>query len=89
MDISVMDKVGIVFFILFIIWYVIVIVQGILAYGTAYRATKRGGDTGVALFGWFIVYSLAAMVPGLGIYLWKKSFKPPVVEKERDAYITG
>ena len=77
---DVMDQVGIVFFILIIIWYVIAIVQEFFAYGTAYRAAKRGGDNGVSLFGWLIVYSFAAMVPGLGIYLWKKSFKPSAEE---------
>jgi hypothetical protein len=45
-------------------------VQSILGYGTAYRLTKKGGDNGVALFGWMIVMTLASMVPGLGIYLW-------------------
>ena len=54
-------------------WYVLVIVQSFLAYGTAYRRTKIGGDDGVALYGWVLVYSLAAIIPGLGIYLWKKS----------------
>jgi hypothetical protein len=48
-------------------------VQTVLGYGTAYRYTKRGGDNGVALFGWMIVFSLAAIIPGLGIYLWSKS----------------
>jgi len=43
-----------------------------LGYGTAYRLTKQGGDNGVSLYGWMIVTGLAAAVPGLGIYLWKK-----------------
>ena len=59
--------------IIMVIWYVITAVQSLLAYGTAYRRTKAGGDNGVALFGWLLVYGLAAMVPGLGIYLWHKS----------------
>ncbi len=58
---------------LFVIWYIITFIQVFLAYGTAYRKTKAGGDNGVALFGWLIVYVWAAMVPGLGYYLWKKS----------------
>lgn len=53
-----------------IIWYIATIVQGFFAYGTAYRLTKNGGDNGIALFGWIFVMSFAAMVPGLGIYLW-------------------
>lgn len=56
--------------VLLILWYVITAVQEFLAYGTAYRLTKSGGDNGVSLFGWFIVIGLASAVPGLGIYLW-------------------
>lgn len=48
-------------------------VQYYLAFGTAYRRTRRGGDNGLALFGWLIAYSLAALVPGLGFYLWVRS----------------
>ena len=55
-----------------IVWYVIFIVQSMLAYGTAYRLTKRGGDNGVALWGWFIATGLASLIPGLGIYLWRR-----------------
>ena len=58
--------------ILLIVYYIISVVQGILGYGTAYRLTKRGGDNGVALWGWLIVMGLAAAIPGLGIYLWQK-----------------
>ena len=54
------------------IWYIAVIVQTFFAYGTAYRLTKKGGDDGVALFGWFFVMELASCIPGLGIYLWFK-----------------
>ena len=63
--------------IILLIWYVVWIVQAIMGYGTAYRKTKANGDNGVSLFGWMIVYcSLAALVPGLGIYLWIKSKEP-------------
>jgi hypothetical protein len=65
-----MEYIGII---IAVIWYVLIIVQGFLAYGTAYRATKRGGDNGVALFGWMLVYGLAALIPYLGIYYYKKS----------------
>ena len=54
-------------------WYVLWIVQMFLGYGTAYRKTKANGDNGVSLFGWIIVYMLAAIVPWLGVHLWKKS----------------
>ena len=55
-----------------IIWYVMVAIQMFLGYGTAYRLTKTGGDNGITLFGWIMVQGLAALVPGLGIYLWYK-----------------
>lgn len=60
-------------FLIFIIWDIIAIVQVFLGYGTAYRKTKANGDNGVSFFGWFWVYSLAALVPYLGFYLWKES----------------
>ena len=55
------------------LWYAVAIVQEFMAYGTAYRKTRDNGDNGVSLYGWMIVYSLAAIIPGLGIYLWIKS----------------
>lgn len=55
-----------------VVLYIVCIVQVFFGYGTAYRLTKAGGDNGVALFGWFFLMSLAAMIPGLGIYLWYK-----------------
>ncbi len=55
------------------LWYAIYVVQVFFAYGTAYRLTRRGGDNGVALFGWMIAMMFAAMIPGLGIYLWTKN----------------
>jgi hypothetical protein len=61
---------GVKSMIFLILYYIITVVQGILAYGTTYRLTKNGGDNGVSLFGWTIVIGLASAVPGLGIYLW-------------------
>lgn len=43
--------------------------------GPAYRYTKNGGDNGIALFGWMLLFGLASLIPGLGIYLWYKSKK--------------
>ncbi len=65
---------------LLVIWNIVYIVQIFFAYGTAYRYTKKGGDNGIALFGWMLVFALASLVPGLGIYLWFKS------KKEEDTY---
>jgi hypothetical protein len=58
--------------VLYFIWYTITFVQIFFAYGTAYRFAKSRGDNGVSLYGWLLVFSLAAMIPGLGIYLWYK-----------------
>ena len=57
---------------LVILWYLSILVQGFFSYGTAYRLTKMNGDNGISLWGWFIACNLAALVPGLGIYLWYK-----------------
>ncbi len=54
------------------LWQIMVIVQTIFGFGTAYRMTKNGGDNGVSLFGWLFVTELAALVPGLGLYMWFK-----------------
>ena len=61
---------GILFVI--VIWSIICAVQGFLAYGTAYRLTKRTGDNGIFLWLWFLFVNLATPIPGLGIYLWIK-----------------
>ncbi len=66
------DSMWLVYVLLFA-WYVIIIIQSFMAYGTAYRYTKKGGDNGVSLFGWLFVLGLAAMIPGLGYYLWASS----------------
>ncbi|MCL2366562.1 MAG: hypothetical protein FWC75_05875 [Oscillospiraceae bacterium] len=58
--------------ILYYLWLILVAIQGLLSYGTAYRLTKNGGDNGVSLYGWLFVLGLAALVPGLGIYLWRR-----------------
>jgi len=55
------------------IWYAVFAVQLFLGYGTAYRLTKNGGDNGFALWGWLLVTNLAALVPGLGFYLWSRN----------------
>jgi len=54
------------------LWYLIVLIQSLLAYGTAYRLAKQNGDNGVSLWGWLILMQLAAIIPGLGFYFWKK-----------------
>ena len=57
---------------IYLLWSLCTMVQGFMGYGTAYRLTKRGGDNGIALFGWMLACGLAAMIPGLGIWLWVK-----------------
>ena len=56
------------------VWFVLYLFQAFMGYGTAYRKTKLGGDNGLALFGWCMVFcQLAALVPGLGIWLWYRN----------------
>jgi len=55
------------------LWYVCLIVQVLLGYGSAYRLTKANGDNGAALFGWLTAMALAAVIPGLGVYLWTQT----------------
>ena len=57
---------------LLILWYIAYGVQILLAYGTAYRLTKKGGDNGISLWGWMFLLNLASAIPGLGFYLWSK-----------------
>ncbi|MCL1786699.1 MAG: hypothetical protein FWG38_01825 [Defluviitaleaceae bacterium] len=57
---------------IYFLWTISTVVQVYMGYGTAYRFTKNGGDNGVALFGWMLVCSLAALIPGLGVWLWLK-----------------
>ena len=59
--------------ILYFLWSISTLVQTFMGYGSAYRATRDGGDNGVALFGWMFAYSLAALIPGLGLWLWLKN----------------
>ena len=60
---------------LVILWEILFLIQSFMAYGSAYRKTKLGGDNGVSLFGWMIAYGLAAIIPFLGIALWRRSKK--------------
>ena len=60
---------------LLILWYIVTMIQLFLGYGTAYRYTKSGGDDGFSLFGWMIATSFAAIIPGLGYYMWKTSLE--------------
>ena len=55
-----------------VLWYIVSVVQSFLAFGTAYRLTKNGGDNGVSLWGWMLVLGAVSWIPGLGIYLWFK-----------------
>ena len=59
-------------FLLIFLWVAAIVYQSCLGYGTAYRLTKKGADNGVALFWWIVVTSLAAIIPGLGFYIWTK-----------------
>ncbi len=60
------------FLAIFLVLEVIYAVQVFLGMGTAYRMTKTHGDNGISLYGYLIVFTLAAIIPGLGFYFWKK-----------------
>lgn len=62
-------------------------VQFFMGIGTAYLYTKRGGDNGVVLCGWLLVFGCAATVPGLGIYLWDKAKKEMGKPKKADQIV--
>ena len=68
------------------IWFAVFIYQVCLGYGTAYRLTKMGADNGTALFGWIFVTGLAAIIPGLGFYIWNKYKNIDVPE---DKFLAG
>ena len=72
---SATDIVSIIILVVGCLWSLLYVIQSLMAYGTAYRKAKSSGDSGVSLFGWLIVYNLAALVPFLGMYLWSKSKK--------------
>lgn len=61
----------IVFFVGFI-YFCVFVWQVFLGYGTAYRLTKESGDNGSSLFGWLLLTTLSAIIPGLGFYVWNK-----------------
>lgn len=58
---------------LLVLWLLCWGVQACFSLGTAYRYTKRGGDNGLALWGWMFVFGCSSMVPGLGLYFWYKT----------------
>lgn len=75
-----------IIFLIMGLWYICVIIQLILSYGTAYRLTKRNGDNGVSLFGWMIVMGMASSIPGLGFYLWSKYKENPYYSQNTYGY---
>lgn len=71
-----------IIYLIYVLLLICFYIQIFLGYGTAYRYTKRGGDTGIALCGWLILFTLAALIPGLGIYFWNRSLKPSFAKKD-------
>jgi hypothetical protein len=63
---------AIIMVLIYIVWWVMLMVQSYLSYGTAYRWAKGGGDNGLALVGWLFVFTAASLIPGFGLYLWFK-----------------
>lgn len=60
------------------VWFLFVIVQYFLSFGTAYRATKKGNDNGFGLFIYLIGFGVASVIPGLGLHYYIKHLPPKV-----------
>lgn len=73
----------IIILIIFGIWFVFFVVQAILAYGTAYRCTKKGNDRGTGLFIHLIGFTFAALVPGLGLHYYIKHLPPKIIVEQK------
>lgn len=75
-------------YIVALIWFVFFVVQLFLAFGTAYRCTKRGNDNGVGLFIYLIGYSFAALIPGLGLHYYIRYLPPKQVIVQQQVRLT-
>lgn len=82
-DIAHLDRTAVIIGVVICIWFVFFVVQAILAYGTAYRCTKKGNDNGVGLFIYLIGFSFAALVPGLGLHYYIKHLPPKIVVEQK------
>lgn len=60
------------------LWFLFYIIQAFLAFGTAYRCTKAGADSGAALFVYLIGFGFAALIPGLGLHYYIKNLAPKI-----------
>lgn len=82
-SISGLDRSAIIIGIVICIWFVLFIVQAFLAYGTAYRCTKKGNDNGSGLFIYLIGFTFAALIPGLGLHYYIKHLPPKIVVEQK------
>lgn len=82
-DIAHLDKTAVIIGIVICIWFVLFIIQAFLAYGTAYRCTKKGNDNGFGLFVYLIGFTFAALVPGLGLHYYIKHLPPKIVVEQK------
>lgn len=78
-----LDKTAIIIGIIICIWFVLFVIQAFLAYGTAYRCTKKGNDNGFGLFVYLIGFTFAALVPGLGLHYYIKHLPPKIVIEQK------
>lgn len=75
-------------YIIALIWFVFFVIQLFLAFGTAYRCTKRGNDNGVGLFIYLIGYFFAALIQGLGLYYYIRYLPPKQVIVQQQVHLT-
>lgn len=74
-----LEDIGTVWLFVIGFWWLFYVIQMFLAYGTAYRCTKKGSDNGAALFIYLIGFSFAALIPGLGLHYYIKHLPPKQV----------
>ena len=54
-------------------WGLIYLIQQFVAFASAWYKIKRDNAGAMAYIGWLIAYGFAALVPGLGFYIFKKN----------------
>lgn len=66
-----------------IVWLLIAVIQFFLAFGTAYRCTKQRRDDGVGLFIHLVAFTLAAIVPFLGLHYYVRYLQTKIIIKQQ------
>lgn len=78
-NVDMSEKTEIIIICIIVVWAIIAVIQYFLAFGTAYRCTKKGNDRGTGLFLYLIGFSLAALIPGLGLHYYIKHLQTKII----------